>query len=352
MGGKNENGGGGNQDFLTFEERQPWRESYNLLLHQLPEHWNEDKLWQEFHRTGTVVDVFVAHKRNRVGRKFGFVRFLKISDNAKKEVELNNLWFDKFKLKANVAKYGRKEERTAPEIQHKLKSVIVDQTNLCQGMPESSNGQSGGSEKTYAAAVNGWKSKVQVPTSPVTPYQEADMEKERNSIQVFPTSETVENLKKTLIGEVHNYSILKNLNELPSIEGLNDVKICYIGGLSISIEFSSIVASKNYLCLAKDSWKKWFRELKSWATEDLVMKRLVSLSIVGIPPHAWNSSTFSDIGAIWGEVVIHEWCKSENKNRDRGRIAILTQEFKTINDTVEISIERNRYTVLVMEDPA
>ncbi|KAL4555405.1 hypothetical protein LXL04_038023 [Taraxacum kok-saghyz] len=288
-----------------------------------PEQWNEDKLWQEFRRSGTVVDVFVARKRNRVGRKFGFVRFLKVTDIAKKESELNNLWLDKFKLKANLAKYGRKEERADPSYQQKLKSVIVGQAKQQGEKPGTCEEQPGRSERTYAAMVNGPKTQqplTQHPLNPVPPRMEAAEDMERNVIQVIPTPELVENLNNSLLGEVHTYSLLNNLHEFATIEGLNDVKICYIGGLNITIEFSSKVAAKNYLYLAKSTWKNWFRILKSWSPEDLVMKRLVSLTIIGIPPHAWNPSTFSDIGAIWGE-------------------------------TVTIIIDNNRFKILVMEDP-
>ncbi|KAL4580253.1 hypothetical protein LXL04_016439 [Taraxacum kok-saghyz] len=299
-----------------------------------PEHWNEAKLWKEFRRVGMVVDVFVARKRDKAGRKFGFTRFMKVLDIGKMEIDLNNIWMEKFRLRANVAKYGRHEEKDnqVPEHPQKIRSIIIGQNSQEEMKPESSKDGAKRQELTYAAVVHGNKSphilKVDDPAHPPP-----SGEKNMKSIHVIPTKELLENLKKTLIGEVHSYGLLKNLSEFTTVEGLTDAK-----------------AAKNYLHLARSSWKNWFKHLKSWSPEANVRKWLTSLTIIGIPPHAWLSSTFTEIGLIWGEVVTSEWCNPNSNNKERGKITILTQAFSLINETVEIVIGNEKYRVMVMED--
>ncbi|KAL4559925.1 hypothetical protein LXL04_032071 [Taraxacum kok-saghyz] len=233
---------------------------------------------------GTVVDVFVARKRNRSGRKFGFVRFLRVRDVGKMEQDLNSCWLDKFKLKANLAKYGRKDERAVEKKPQKLKSIIVG--SQAQGREHPDNSSAGASRRvrSYSDAVYG-----NVSTSPPHAIGQArDIPTtcevhEPHSIQVIPSCDSLERLSRSLVGQVRCLEVLKNFQEFLTVEGLNDVKVRYYGGLAILLEFRMKIAAKNYLFLARATWSKWFRELDCWSTEAQPMKRFASLNIVGVP---------------------------------------------------------------------
>ncbi|KAL4555547.1 hypothetical protein LXL04_038169 [Taraxacum kok-saghyz] len=307
-----------------------------------PEFWETTGLWQEFRRIGTVVDVFVARKRNKTGRKFGFVRFLKVQDVGKMEQELNNLWMNKFKLKANVAKYGRKDIKENPQ---NLKSVIIGPAHPVSEKPEASRDGARRGERSYVDAVNG-----SFPLPPPPSVKNDGKDQEINSVHVIPSTETLERLDRSLFGEVRCLEMLKNIHEFPTVEGLNDVKVSYYGGLTVLLEFRSKIAAKNYLILARSTWFKWFRDLDCWSPEEQPMKRFAYLNIVGLPPHAWVPNVFSDIGAMWGDVVIPEWCRDESQNRERGRVIILTQVFSIINNTVDIIVNNTRFKIMVVED--
>ncbi|KAL4562301.1 hypothetical protein LXL04_034501 [Taraxacum kok-saghyz] len=314
------------------------------------------KLWQEFRKFGSVVDVFVARKRNKLGRKFGFVRFLRIRDIVTMEIELNNAWMERFKLKANLAKYGRKYAKVTDYKTQKMKSIVV------QDRPECSNDGARSLGRSYANAVNGYihpptptsPASPSAPTSKQDPMVENSLPRIKNvdlhTIQVIPPPETTEKLNRSLIGEVRCLQLLKNLHEFTSVEGLNDVIVSYYGGFSVLLEFRSKMAAKDYLILARATWSKWFRSLNIWSPEVQTMNRLAYLKIAGLPPHAWIPHVFSDIGSIWGEVVIPEWCNVESHIRDSGKVVILTQKFNLINESVEVFIEDSRYQVMVIED--
>ncbi|KAL4554772.1 hypothetical protein LXL04_037376 [Taraxacum kok-saghyz] len=238
-----------------------------------PEYWETTVLWQEFRKIGTVVDVFVARKRNKVGRKFGFSRFLRVPDVGELEKVLNNLWLDKFKLKANLAKYGRNDVKEKPP---KMKSVIIGPPTPASEKPATSRDD--GARRSYTEAVNGPSS------SPPPPLVKNDStEPEINSIHVIPPPDSVERLERSLFGKVRGLEILKNIHGFPTIEGLNDVKVSYFEGLAVLLEFRSKIAAKNYLILARSTWSKWFRVLDCWSPEVQPMKRFAYLNIVGLP---------------------------------------------------------------------
>ncbi|KAL4554214.1 hypothetical protein LXL04_039662 [Taraxacum kok-saghyz] len=310
----------------------------NFFFTNFPEYWETTELWQEFRKIGTTVDVFVARKRNKLGRKFGFARFLRVLDVGELTEALNNLWLDKFKLKANLAKYRRKEVKEKPT---KMKIAVIGPSTTISDKPSTSRDD--GESRSYKEAVNGSQPLVKkhVNTEP---------EPEIDSIQVIPSPDSLERLDRSLFGEVRCLELLKNFQELSTIESLNDVKVSYFGGLAVLLEFRTKIAAKNYLIRAKNTWSKWFRALDCWSPEVQPMKRFAYLNIMGLPPHAWVPNAFSDIGGMWGDIVIPEWCNKESQNRERGKVIILTQNFNIINDTVEVNIKGVSYRIMVVEN--
>lgn len=59
---------------------------------------------------GRVVEVFIARRRNKWGQKFGFVRFLNVSNEKKLEYELDNIRIGESKIYANLLRFKRESE--------------------------------------------------------------------------------------------------------------------------------------------------------------------------------------------------------------------------------------------------
>ena len=67
----------------------------------------EKDLWQHFKRWGDVREIFISKKRNRSGRRYGFVRFKGADDVHQLERRLDNIVLGGLKLYVNLPKYGR-----------------------------------------------------------------------------------------------------------------------------------------------------------------------------------------------------------------------------------------------------
>nr|GFB21929.1 nucleotide-binding alpha-beta plait domain-containing protein [Tanacetum cinerariifolium] len=63
--------------------------------------WNTCKLY------GHVVDVFIPDRRTKVGKRFGFVRFIKVLDIDRVISNLSTVWVGRNKIHANVARFQR-----------------------------------------------------------------------------------------------------------------------------------------------------------------------------------------------------------------------------------------------------
>ncbi|KAL4584736.1 hypothetical protein LXL04_009345 [Taraxacum kok-saghyz] len=273
----------------------------SFFFTNFPESWPVAKLWAEFRGLGNLVDVFIARNRNKRGRKFGFIKFLGSLDVKEMELKLKSFCLDGFNLRANIAKYGRKEKLLSPEPPKKMKSIIVnvkDQARVEDDKPK----------RSYAEAVSGSTTPIAVaststtPTHPI-PYPNAKhLTHPRNAIEVIPSPEMKERLDRTVVGEVRNYNTLLNIQELRTVEGLGGTKCSLWGGLCVSLEFGSPKAASEYLRLEKPSWSKWFSKLGLWSADFRVQRRLAALSIIGLPPQAWCPSVISEVASIWGKL--------------------------------------------------
>lgn len=58
---------------------------------------------------GEVVDVYIPLKRNKSGRRFGFVRFMNNGDPEGLEKRLGNIWIGTYKLSVNISRFARNE---------------------------------------------------------------------------------------------------------------------------------------------------------------------------------------------------------------------------------------------------
>ncbi|CAI9296160.1 unnamed protein product [Lactuca saligna] len=84
----------------------------SFYFQNFPLDWNETALWQTFKRYETVVDVYIAKKLNRNGRKFGFVRFIRVQDIPAFERRLNETCIGAQKINLNVARFDRRNQET------------------------------------------------------------------------------------------------------------------------------------------------------------------------------------------------------------------------------------------------
>ncbi|GJS68656.1 putative RNA-directed DNA polymerase, eukaryota, reverse transcriptase zinc-binding domain protein [Tanacetum coccineum] len=55
-----------------------------------------------------VVDVYIAYKLSKIGKRFGFVRFIKMENQQKLLENLNQIWIGSYKLFASMARFEKK----------------------------------------------------------------------------------------------------------------------------------------------------------------------------------------------------------------------------------------------------
>ncbi|GAB2295600.1 hypothetical protein Dimus_038367 [Dionaea muscipula] len=80
--------------------------------------------------------------------------------------------------------------------------------------------------------------------------------------------------------------------------------------------------------------------------------REVWLTCYGVPVHAWNVSTFTAIGNVWGKVLQIEDDTAKCIQCDIGKIKVFTQFSSVINQQLNLQVAALNYRIRVSEEQA
>nr|GEZ19138.1 RNA-directed DNA polymerase, eukaryota, nucleotide-binding alpha-beta plait domain protein [Tanacetum cinerariifolium] len=80
-----------------------------------------------------VVDVFIPNRKSKAGKRFVFVRFIRVEDMDRLIGNLCTLWVGRFHLHANVVRYERSNKHPSSVRPHSVR-VPTSQTYNIPGL--------------------------------------------------------------------------------------------------------------------------------------------------------------------------------------------------------------------------
>ena len=150
------------------------------------------------------------------------------------EENLNKVWMGSFKLRVNRAKFNRNKasrgnvglERAGRSLDKEVQ--VEERRHVRQG--------SSSHAKSYAEVVSGKyrsgrRNEVSV----------AIKNNETISVDLSPQPQqgTLNRLESSLVGELKNFDSLRLIGSLKAMEGWAEIRFCYLGGLSLQLDFPS-----------------------------------------------------------------------------------------------------------------
>ncbi|GKA14497.1 RNA-directed DNA polymerase, eukaryota, nucleotide-binding alpha-beta plait domain protein, partial [Tanacetum coccineum] len=103
------------QNSLQSKLDQTAKISKSVFITNFSEECTSKDLWKVCNDYGTVIDVFIPNKRSKSGKRFAFVRFIKVSNLDRLVENLNTIWMGRFHLSANRARFDRPVVSPAPK---------------------------------------------------------------------------------------------------------------------------------------------------------------------------------------------------------------------------------------------
>nr|GEV98422.1 RNA-directed DNA polymerase, eukaryota, nucleotide-binding alpha-beta plait domain protein [Tanacetum cinerariifolium] len=81
--------------------------SKSIFVANFSDNTTSADLWKICQTYGVVVDVYIPNHRSKVGKRFAFVRFIKVTNVARLVGNLCTLWIGRMHLHANVVRFER-----------------------------------------------------------------------------------------------------------------------------------------------------------------------------------------------------------------------------------------------------
>ncbi|GJQ94801.1 RNA-directed DNA polymerase, eukaryota [Tanacetum coccineum] len=89
------------------KEDEVQRISTSVFVTNFPKVFSAKDLWNTCKQYGQVVDAYIPNKRSKAGKRFGFVRFVKVFDMERLVNNLYTVWVGRYKLHANIPRFQR-----------------------------------------------------------------------------------------------------------------------------------------------------------------------------------------------------------------------------------------------------
>ncbi|PWA88182.1 hypothetical protein CTI12_AA123530 [Artemisia annua] len=312
----------------SSKEEEVQKISISIFITNLPDSFNAKDLWRVSNQYGTVVDAFIPDKRSKANKRYGFVRFIK-ADNVERLVSnLCTIWVGNYRLHANIARFQRK-----PMNQYFSQTSKI-QTNKQGKKDVSTMKAANGFAGSFAHAVKkGTKSHYEeVESQPALVLDESCLNQS--------------DMSTALMGKVKTFNSLSNLKPVLAKEGFDEIKLKYMGGLWVMIDFQTITSKEKFM--ANTSVATWFSHLQQATHNVFIEERAIWVNIDGVPLKVWSKNTFKRIASKWGELIYDD--DQEEMYFHNKRICVLTKFTEPISETFKIIVQGRVFWVRAKEE--
>ncbi|GJY33438.1 RNA-directed DNA polymerase, eukaryota [Tanacetum coccineum] len=295
----------------------------------IPPGWNDIALWKLFAKYGRISDVYIAKKTSKTDKKFGFARFLNVSNPSSFETTLSSITIGTHRLTINIARYQNKHGNTNSHHLTSKQQSFKPTFNHCspQNHPTTIN-------NSYASILRGQEPPKQ-PPAPPTP------------LIIHSCPGLVNSLAHSLIGKLFTIDTFTNLHSIFGENGIPHIRQKYLEGFHTLIELDN--ETKTDTILSNPTLTRCFKSLKPWDSNFHLPNRLTWISIEGLPPQAWHEEAFTCIAGVWGEVVFPEKCNPNKNNLVAGKVCLRTKHMEYIQANMPVLINGVHVCIRIRE---
>ncbi|GKD52849.1 RNA-directed DNA polymerase, eukaryota [Tanacetum coccineum] len=281
------------------------RISKSVFITNFPDHFSARDLWMVYKGYGTVVDVYIPNRKSKAGKRYAFVRFIRVDNMERLVNNLCTVWNGRLHMHANVVRFDRPAKPTNRPIRTETPAVT-----------------------TYASVHKGIKPN----NTPVVSIPS----------MVLDDSHIVHrDLSFHVMGEAKQFMSIQKLPTILSKEGFSNVKLTYLGGLWVMMEFSYLITKEKFLHHVEVA--SWFDNLSNAQPDFVSKERIVWVDIKGVPLHLWSHATFTKIGSKWSELLEMEELKDDLFSRKR--LCVKTKQEDNILENFKILIRGKAFVI-------
>lgn len=234
---------------------------------------------------GKVQDIFIPGKRDKQGKRFGFVRFSSQSNTDVILSRLNQMWIGSYIIRAYTPRYQRPSEL----LSSRVRSTATKETlkSISQG-PISTKLKTQGTSYLDSLLGRVGNAAAEREKEPTLQFQSEDGEREW--------------LRHAFTGRLKDTFSWKDHSEELQQECGGKLVLTNMGNQMILIQ-SATEETTDKMLTGFDEWSKfWMDWCKPWSSIDVNQYRSVWTRWIGIPLHAWSLRFFRLCSSRFGRL--------------------------------------------------
>ncbi|GKV30582.1 hypothetical protein SLEP1_g39382 [Rubroshorea leprosula] len=309
----------------------------SFFITKFPEDVEMGDMWQAFVKCGRAIQIFIAQKRDRWGRRFGFARFLDVANPNSLEAKLNQIKFGDQPLHANLARFAKgdhkMERQSRRRVQLKERGILSYVETL-----------KGGKSETHGQAQRKeWQRKRQGTSD------KSEMES-WHGLEVKVEEEDMEWLRNSFVGFSKSPKIICNLQEKFLMEGYFSAKVTPMGSNMVLITCEDSDELKNLVETRRDWLAQWFTDIKPWNPELVAAERFTWLRCQGVPLHIWKSSFFEIVANLFGKFISLDNSTIKKSRLDVAKILVMTPSQANIQRVIKVKARESTFHIRISEE--
>ncbi|GKC45930.1 transposon TX1 [Tanacetum coccineum] len=299
----------------------------SFMFFNFPEEWGMGRMWMIFKRYGTVFDMFMAKRRLRNGKRYGF------RNNGNMEMGEGHVRRETGGHNANSGGSYRGDGLTYNKDNRRFVDVVNGEHNRdgakslekeTKGINVQPNGKEG---FTLLREENGTRRTIKV---------------DENDINVGI-------LSRCVVEEVKALCFLAKLPMLYKEQGLEGTEVKLLGGLEVLLVMENEIMAANVLSDKEHGMRRWLYKLRKGESVQRTAGRITWISILGIPFSCWSEGVFKKIAAIHGTILALHNCRMEgNQNLTYGRVKIHTINKGLISEELNVQVKGKIFKIKML----
>lgn len=311
-----------------------------FFVSNLPERCGSADLVRVLKGFGDIANTYIARKRDRLGKRFGFVTFKRGRNMDDLEEVLKDVWIGSYKLYIVPARFvdgkeiPRKEEKASQQVKGKeVQNEDKEEPMVKESVP------------------------VDVCVDDRRTFRDTLLNREpviSERIEIKVDSSVV------VFGEWYDRAVIVHLKSLEALTTLrvwlkamqcNDVEIKYVGGLCAMLVFENRDFKLEFTS-NKDAWALHVELLEEWYGQTFKVPRVAWLKIRGVPLSLSCSKVFDDIASKFGSVIQPAMFPEEDRDLSVACVGILCSGSDRVNKMVSLNWKSSKFDVCVEEETA
>ncbi|KAK8469885.1 hypothetical protein PHAVU_004G009401 [Phaseolus vulgaris] len=249
-----------------------------FFFSNFPNGYGEKDMFKIFQRWARVKEVYISHRLNKWGRRFGFVRLFDVKNVVKLEKELDQIYIGNRKLFVNIPKYRRHQEEN--------NRVGEKETRPLNGRkkPEGNEESVSNKRKEVWVEKRGKKSFADVVRG------QAQREWKGPGLKI--QKQSLPWMENSVVGHFCAELDFEQLGEEFVRGGMNMVKVRSLGDNLALLTPREGESMKELVKLNKEWFDSIFISIKPWSTESVATHKVVWVRCFGLPISLWSKECF------------------------------------------------------------